>query len=328
MTPSARVSSPPLELLRRLVVPSAMRSLVTLGVLLAVTIGLGWLAQRIPVYFAPFVLVASGFFANGLVQLVHEAWHGNLFRQRWANILFGHVFALLSLVPFRSARHIHLLHHRHNRTERDPDAYNVGGRTLRTVLQFYLVVAFGLLLAPLHFGVLVPIGFLRGRVLREHIAEMLGIGVFWFAVYRLLPTSEAWLRTLLLSWFLPYLCATPWNGLKSIADHYANNWRGNRFQTATTVRSNWLFTLAWSGLNYHLDHHLYPRVPGYALPELHRYLAADLERACAPVFSSYLTTFWRAFWAGPTYAERKVGFLDIQVAPRPDAPSSLPEGGP
>ena len=39
--------------------------------------------------------------------------------------------ALLSFVPFRAARHAHMLHHRHNRTERDPDAYNVGAPGLR-----------------------------------------------------------------------------------------------------------------------------------------------------------------------------------------------------
>lgn len=41
--------------------------------------------------------------------------------------------------------------------------------------------------------------------------------------------------------------------------------------------------------NYHLEHHLYPRVPWYNLPELHRTLRADLVAQGAPFIPSYFS---------------------------------------
>jgi fatty acid desaturase len=130
-------------------------------------------------------------------------------------------------------------------------------------------------------------------------------------------------HALLVGWFLPYAFATPWNGLKSIADHFNNRWKGDRFHTATTVRTHALVTLAWSGLNHHLDHHLYPRVPGPALPKLHALLKDDLARRQAPVFDGYAVVFWRAFLAGPTYVDDGQAFLvDARAESRRDGVTS------
>lgn len=308
MNDDVRLPVPP-STLRRLLVPNGARSLVTLAVLLGATLGLGALARSLPFPAAFLVLIVAGFFANGLVQLGHEAWHRNLFATAWANDLFGHVFALLSFVPYRSARHAHLLHHRHNRTERDPDAYNVGAPGMRVRFQFYLVVVLGLVLAPLHFGILYPAVFMRGRDLRLHLVEMAGMVAAWLALLHWLVLPFGLGHALLVGWFLPYAFATPWNGLKSIADHHENRWKGDRFHTATSVRTHPLVTLAWSGLNHHLDHHLYPRVPGPALPTLHALIRGDLARRGAPVFDGYAKVFWKAFLAGPTYVDDGQSFL-------------------
>jgi fatty acid desaturase len=278
--------------------------------LLAAAVSLGALAARAPsVLLSVPLLLLAGFFANGLVQLGHEAWHGNLFRARLPNALFGHLFSLLSLVPFRSARDAHLRHHRYNRTARDPDAYNVGADGLLVRAQFYVVVTLGLALAPLHFGVLYPAVFMRGRALVGHVVELTVNALVWFALFRYVLVPNGWARPLVELWVLPFLFATPWNGLKSIADHYANRWEGDRFHTATTVRTTALWTFLWSGLNHHLDHHLYPRVPGHHLPRLHEHLRGALARRDAPVFDGYLRVFWRAFVAGPTYVSDGHAFL-------------------
>ncbi len=314
------------EALREMLVPNTARSLLTLVVLLGTTLGLGAVARLLPPPAAFFVLIVAGFFANGLIQLGHEAWHRNLFATPWANDLFGHVFALLSFVPFRAARHAHMLHHRHNRTERDPDAYNVGAPGLRVKVQFYVVVAAGLLLAPLHFGALYPAVFMRGRELRTHLVEVAGIVATWAALLHWVVLPNGLGHALLVGWFLPYAFATPWNGLKSIADHHHNRWRGDRFHTATTVRTHPFVTLAWSGLNHHLDHHLYPRVPGPALPRLHELLKAELSRREAPVFDGYAKVFWQAFLAGPTYVEGGQAFL-VDARAKSRSPRASNEAG-
>lgn len=273
----------------------------------------GWLAlalaaraldpwwQRLPIW------IVLGLVVNGLVQLGHDAWHQNLFRTPWQNELYGHVFGVLFGVSYTAARHAHLRHHWYNRTERDPDAYNVGSGVLPWV-QFYLVVFLGLPLAPLHFDLLYPILSFKRADWPRHLA-IVAVYAAIYSTVAIVARAHGFGGLVIDLWIVPILCASPWNGLKSIADHYANTWRGDRFHTATTVRTHPILAFLWHGLNHHLDHHLFPRVPGHNLARLHARLRPELERRGAPVFDGYLRVFWRAFRAGPTYVEGEAPFL-------------------
>lgn len=306
---STGVSGLPIDraTLRALSTPSGRRALGMTALLLGATLGLASLARAQPSWWvrAP-LYVALGLVVNGLVQLGHEAWHHNLFRARWHNTLYGHLFSALFGVSFLAARHAHLRHHWYNRTARDPDAYNAGSG-FTVWLQFYTVVFAGLVLAPLHFNVLYPMVAFSRREWGPHLAMLglyaLGYGLFWCSV----GCANAGLVFDL--WAVPILCAAPFNGLKSIADHYGNTWAGGRFHTATTVRTQRWLSWLWSGLNFHLDHHLFPRVPGHHLAALHARLGPSLEARRAPVFEGYLRVWWRAFWAGPTYLDDPSAFL-------------------
>jgi len=285
-----------------------------LAVLAAGWLGLGALSLQVE---APLGKVAvwliAGFFVNGVIQLDHEAWHGNLFKRRRHNAAFGHLVSLLAGIAYEPLRHDHLAHHRYNRTERDPDAYNAGRRSLSTTLLYYGVVLFGLPLSVLYFNFIYPWQHFDRRALRRHAFTLLGFCLFYPALFWLLWRLGA-LRTAAHLWLFPVLLASPWNGLKSIADHHANDWRGNRFRTATTARSNWVVTVLWSGLNYHLDHHLFPRVPGYNLPALHRRIRPVLLARGAPVFDSYLGVMIGALRAGPLIIDRDVELTRLRRA--------------
>ena len=254
-------------------------------------------------------LAASG--VMGLIQLDHEAWHGNLFRSRRGDRLFGECLSLLVGIAFEPLRHDHLAHHKFNRTARDPDAYNAGRRSLGLTLLFYAVVLLGLPLSVIYFNVLYPLQHFDDAALRRH-ARVLALYAF---LYTLLFTALVQHGTLGLAfevWLLPILLASPLNGLKSIADHFNNVWNGDRFHTATTARSGPLVTFLWCGLNYHLDHHLYPRVPGYNLPALHTHLRPRLLAEGAPVYDSYLKVMLGALRAGPTVVDEDVAIIGVQ----------------
>lgn len=298
------------EELRALTRRRPLRALAMTALLLAIWVSLGLLAHHIDPWWAKLpVLLFAGFWVNGLVQLGHDAWHHNLFARPWQNTLYGHVFSLLFGVSFSAARHAHLRHHRYNRTERDPDAYNVGAKGLRVKLQYYLVIFLGLPLSPLHFGLLYPLAFYERRALPRHFAELSAYAAVYAAIFGLVLAPRGLALIVLEVWLLPLLFASPWNGLKSVADHFSNAWKGDRYHTATTVRTTRLWAWAWNGLNYHLDHHLYPRVPGFNLPAVHAAIRPSLEARGAPIFDGYLRVFWAAFRAGPVYVDDGHRFL-------------------
>lgn len=287
-------------LLRPQTLPTVVRILVIVSLWLLCAA----LAHRVSLLWVKLGLwVLAGFFVNGLIQLAHETWHHNLFVSRRANEAMGHVLGFLVGISHEAMRHDHLLHHKWNRTPRDPDAYNAGTRTVSTWLLFYSVALLGIPLAIPFFNIFYPLTFMDAPGRARHFRHLVAYAIAHIAVWSFIVTLGVFDSALHL-WIIPLLCASPWNGLKSIADHHANVWEGDRYHTATTVRSNALVRYFWSGLNHHLDHHLYPRVPGPNLPRLHALLRPYLAAQRSPVFDSYAAVFLAALAAGPTYTKQ------------------------
>lgn len=284
--------------------PQTLPTVVRITLIVALSLVCAALAHRVSSLWAKLGLWAlTGFFVNGLIQLAHETWHHNLFAGRRANQMMGHVLGFLVGISHEAMRHDHLLHHKWNRTPRDPDAYNAGTPSVLTWLRFYSVAFGGIPLAIPFFNFLYPLTFMDAPSRARHFRHLLAYSLVHVAVWSLIVAQGA-LDSALHLWIIPLLCASPWNGLKSIADHHANLWEGDRYHTATTVRSNVFVRYFWSGLNHHLDHHLYPRVPGPNLPQLHALLSPYLAAQQSPVFERYATVFLAALRAGPTYTKQ------------------------
>lgn len=310
--PSQGIAGLPIQKseLRELSRPRPGYALSMTALFLVAWFGLGFAATRVEPLGARLVVwIGAGFLINGLVQLGHDAWHHNLFRRPWQNEVYGHLFSLLFGVSFSAARSAHLRHHWYNRTERDPDAYNVGAKGMGVQAQYYVVIFLGLVLAPLHFNVLYPLAFYDRRAKIRHFAELLASVLVYVGLFRFVLAPRGLVPVALQVWLVPLLFASPWNGLKSAADHFANTWKGDRFHTATTVRTTSAWAFLWNGLNYHLDHHLFPRVPGYNLGRVHARIGASLERRGAPVFDGYFRVFWGALRRGPVYVDDGHRFL-------------------
>lgn len=241
-----------------------------------------------------YALVGAALHALGV--LMHECVHGNFFRRRsldrWAAFLLG----APTLVSGAAYRVTHRLHHRYNRSERDPDEFINYVRSPRLLsIAFYAWSVIGMLVFLIH----VPVQALRGGNPRERAAVL----VEYALLAALLTGIAAWaarahvLDALLHVWVYPMIIVLIIVNVRGWSEHMLTE-PGHPLRQTRTVTSNPLVRFFLCNLNYHLEHHLFPSVPWYHLPRLHALLEDEIREAGAPIYRSYLRFLWDAVRIG------------------------------
>lgn len=223
---------------------------------------------------------------HGLLILMHDASHFRLLSNRkWNDRLSNWLCAWPLLVSTEGYRHNHLAHHFHLNTDDDPDWTRKDGkedwRFPKTKRAFLL-----LLLRELCGG-----GFLEAvKSIRDLSGTKLRAAkdkppawqrVAYFGVVAALVTwAGLWVPVLLL-WFLPaFTLLTVILRIRSIAEHFGVEGE-NHLNMSRNTHTRWWerFLFAPHNSGYHLDHHLFPSVPFYNLPRLHKLLNTVPEYA-------------------------------------------------
>lgn len=231
----------------------------------------------------------------GLSVLMHEASHHLLFRSRRLSRLVGFCCGAPALISVSAYRALHLRHHAFERTERDPDdVERVAPKRIPLVLVYYMLLLVG---TYLYFPHVAIVGLRACRPARSRalvVAEYAVIGGLLAAGWLLAPDA------LLRAWLVPLVLAAQVTNLRSLAEHGLTT-GGNPFTASRSVLSNRLAGFFFCNLNYHLEHHLFPAVPWYNLPRLHRLLLPVYREAGSSVYRSYrefLRDFVRTSWSG------------------------------
>jgi hypothetical protein len=120
--------------------------------------------------------------------------------------------------------------------------------------------------------------------------ERLSFVAFVIALATTLTWFGGWLVFLLL-WVLPIFTTSLFlHQFRTLAEHLATA-NTHELDSSRTVVSSPIerFFIAPFGLNFHLEHHLFPGVPAYHLGRVHRLLVANQEyRSRAHLTASYL----------------------------------------
>jgi len=223
----------------------------------------------------------------------HELSHGTPFKTRWINDAFFHVCAFLTLREGFYYRWSHTRHHTHTSiVGKDPEiAAPRPPDVLCHVLDlFFLKDGFtqfrrlfrnasgDLAEAGKHF---VPDSE-RGKVVaasRVYLAVCAGVMVACYASASALPAMFI---------VLPRFYGGPLSQLFNLTQHAGMNEDvyDHRLNTRTVIM-NTSFSFLYANMNYHIEHHMFPMVPFYKLPELHKLINAD----CPPVYPS----LWAAY---------------------------------
>jgi len=267
--------------------------------------GTAWAESRYPfggVRAAAVPLI--GACVQSLAILMHEGIHGNLFRNRALDRWAGFAFGAPALFACTAYRVTHLLHHRFNRTSRDPDEFgNLSRNRLVLSVAFYAWWGIGMAVYLVH----VPVtALIRGsRAQKRDVLLELGLlaalygALFWAAVH------GGFLDAVLWAWVYPMVVAALLGSSRGWAEHMMTR-AGHPLTQTRTVTSNRVVSFFMCNLNYHLEHHLFPAIPWYNLPRLHLLLRGEYARAGAFIERSYLRFLWEAFRGGVHAETRRV----------------------
>ena len=207
---------------------------------------------------------------------VHDASHGAVGgspRRAWVDAAVGHTLSLLLLAPYPVFRALHLRHHgATNHPERDPDVW-VAGRTAvgtlarcMTIMPHYYAVFFREVRRP---------GAAMRRIAPRSMATL--------GVHLLLLGLAGWTlgwSVVLILWVGPALAAS---GLLALlfdwAPHHPHTSRKRGYDTRLIDIP--ALTVPMLGQNFHLVHHLYPRVPFYRYAALLNEIRGEVADAPA-----------------------------------------------
>ncbi|MDF1662757.1 MAG: fatty acid desaturase family protein [Planctomycetota bacterium] len=264
------------EKVRELSRLSTARGLWAVGVEwlgIALSIGLCEMMER-PLWLIILTVIWIGARLHGLGVLLHEATHHRLAKSRWLNEVLGDLFCAFPIgVSLASYRANHLAHHQFTNTDKDPDSLRkksadwVFPKPPSQIFMLFLRDALGMNVIGHLRGVREMSGNSKLRSRRSKLRLIAYLSIVALAI-----ATETW-PLFLLYWLLPTIS---WLQvvlrLRSMAEHFGLGVQGPS-ATRTTYASFFerLF-LAPHNVGYHLDHHLFPSVPAYRLPELHKQL--------------------------------------------------------
>ena len=228
----------------------------------------------LPIYFLSVILIAARMHA--IASLAHEAVHYLISKNKALNNFIARFFITLPLFSsLEGYRDSHLKHHRYLNTDKDPDATRQAsykefkfplkkGQLLMVLLRDLLGINFIYYKARAIFSKLY-----WGKVFKLFDVVALAFYlVLFFCIFRL-DLELVFFKY----WIVPYIT---WLQVilrvRAIAEHHSIPRRSQSLTrtTLTTVFDKVLFGPKNS--NYHAEHHLFPSVPFYHLPRLHKIL--------------------------------------------------------
>jgi fatty acid desaturase len=241
----------------------------------------------------PFFIAYGVLYGSSSDSRWHETGHGTAFRTSWLNDALYQVASFMNMKEPTFWRWSHARHHtdtiivgrdREIAVMRPPDVLKlvlnvVGLRDAYDTVHSVVRHAAGRVTEEEATFIPEPE---RHKVYREARAWLLvyaAVAALAVVLHSLLPLMYVGLPTLYGRWLAALFGASQHAGLaENVLDHRLN---------ARTIYMNPVSRFLYWNMNYHVEHHMFPMVPYYRLPELHE----EIKHDCAPVYPS----LWAAY---------------------------------
>jgi len=221
-------------------------------------------------------------YAHGL-ELMHESLHDSLFRFSRINRFLGFLLGLPMLVSFTHYKYQHLHHHRYVGTDKDKELFDYKEESLRNPLR---LVVRGANLSRLPSFFLTLFRMLGGtypeifRKMRASVRRQLFLEYLTMAAaltVGLAVTVSGYTNIVLMAWFVPWLVfGELFHFLIELPEHLGRD-RAQKdiFINSRSYSCNALWRYIVNGNNYHVEHHMFPRVAIHNLGALNLQLHAE-----------------------------------------------------
>jgi fatty acid desaturase len=233
-------------------------------------------------YFVAVLIIGARMHA--LAILMHDATHYRFLKNRkWNDRLTNWLTMFWLFTSIEQYRANHLAHHRHLNTDDDPDwVAKLGKRKFtfpKTKTEFiltalsYLSLIHGVSDAIWMLGRFKAQAKKKGKESKAKVEKL----AFYAILFTALTLTGGWVYFLIF-WIVPYMSTFfMYQYIRSVAEHFGELAYDHDLSSSRSIRANLLerFFLAPHQVGYHLEHHLYPGVPFYRLPELHDLLMTD-----------------------------------------------------
>ena len=245
--------------------------------------------------------IFCGWTISFLFTGLHECVHHTAFKTPIYNDIVGYLFGFACFRGVIHYRYYHWAHHRFTgNTSKDPELKNtfidldISGSLLKYLLYLsgipfwidrittlsrhsllYILDQTGIKLNQSIQNLLLPkeLEYYLQRKQRRHntTLEAFLFVIGYVLILILFPVSFLWRY-----WFLPSLIGQCFLRGYLIAEHRECKANTNMFSNTRTTKTFWLeCKLAWN-MPYHIEHHAFPYIPFYLLPDVHELLVKNL----------------------------------------------------
>ena len=230
-----------------------------------------------PLIWVPLAVV-QGFTVFNFTVLLHEVVHNNVFarRHKLAERALGFLYAIPSGISASQFTRWHLDHHAElGSDEDDPKRHHLSPKVNA---RWYKLLYCTPVLFPIYFraarreSATYPVE-LQQQIRRERnisvAAHLSAAAALWYFF-----GAGAAIRTSIIPVFFIFPIAFTLNRL---GQHYDID-PDDPAKWGTLMKGHWFWDFAFLNSNYHLEHHYFPGVPFYRLPQLQRALLPFFER--------------------------------------------------
>lgn len=238
--------------------------------------------------------VALGFLATQISGFLHDAGHRAIFKSVRMNDILGFIAGGILATDFPSWKFRHNLHHAHpNQEEVDPDIIDspvisftrqqfLSKKGIWRKLSAYQVYFYYPMVFLYNFGLrFYGIGYWKRRILSKKTiwqTALYSLGIFlWFILpFIVFPLGKAILVfvivNLVMSLYLMNIIAPNHKAMPKMAKNVKLSFLERQIITSSNVYGNWLNDFLYMGLNYQIEHHLFPNCPRNKLKYIQPYV--------------------------------------------------------